>query len=152
MKIQFTIEEKNQLQELFLELGFSGVVLQGKFGANSYNVYQLLHNTTLETLQGLFIQTKKEVEALGEVNRWTAGANQKAKINNLTKWKEYIYLLIGYKQFIAEEESERIANRRAAQAKLATLTKAKEAGEIDRISKLSPEDLEKEIAAAVAAL
>lgn len=152
MKIQFTSEEQKQLQDLFLELGFAGIVLQGQLGSNSYNVYQLLHTTNIDTLQGLFIRTKKEIEALGEVNRWTAGANQKAKINNLSKWKEFIDLLIGYKQFTAEQESEKFANRRAAQAKLATLTKAKEASEIDRISKLSPEDLEKEIAAAQAAL
>ena len=34
-KIQFTSEHEKQLKDLYLELGFSGAQLNGKFGANS---------------------------------------------------------------------------------------------------------------------
>jgi HPt (histidine-containing phosphotransfer) domain-containing protein len=53
----------------------------------------------------------------------------------------------------AEEiEAERRSLRKEAQAKLGLLSKAKDAAEIDRISKLSQEDLDKEIAAIQATL
>ena len=152
MKINFTSENEKQLKDLFLDLGFSGLTLNGKFGANSYNAYQLLHNCTIETLQGLFTQTNKEINALGETNRWTSTTATQDKVKRLTKWKEYLDLLIGYKFFTAEVAAETSRKRKEAQEKLILLKGAKDAAEIKRISELDPEKLDAEIAAVEAAI
>lgn len=150
-KIQFTSEHEKQLKDLYLDLGFSGAQLNGKFGANSYNAFQLLHQTTIETLKGFKSTLKKEIEELEKEDEWTSSTSSK-KLTITKKWYDYINLLIGYKLFTAEMEATQRLLRKEGQAKLALLTKAKDTAEIERISKLSQEDLDKEIAAIQATL
>ena len=150
-KINFTPEHEKQLKDLYLELGFSGAKLEGKFGANFMSVDQLLHQTTIETLKGFKSTLKKEIEELEKEDEWTSSTSSK-KLTITKKWYDYINLLIGYKLFTAEIEAIQRLLRKEGQAKLALLTKAKDAAEIDRISKLSQEDLDKEIASIQATL
>lgn len=150
-KIQFTSEHEKQLKDLYLELGFSGAQLNGKFGANSYSADQLLHQVTIETLKGFKSTLKKEIEELEKEDEWTSSVSSK-RLTITKKWYDYVNLLIGYKLFIAENEATQRLLRKEAQAKLALLSKAKDAAEVDRISKLSQEDLDKEIAAIQATL
>ena len=147
MKVIFTSENEKQLKDLFLELGFSGATLPGKFGANSYNVMQLMHTTTIETLQGLYQNLEKEIETLGKINKWTAPAATTQRVENLKKWYNFIDLLIGYKLFTAQEQAAAEKSRKEKAQKLSILTKASEAKEIERINNLSKEELDAEIAA-----
>ena len=94
---------------------------------------------------------KKEIEELEKEDEWTFSISSK-KLIITKKWHDYVNLLIGYKLFIAETEATQRLLRKEAQAKLGLLSKAKDAAEIDRISKLSQEDLDKEIAAIQATL
>lgn len=150
-KIQFTSEHEKQLKDLYLELGFSGSKLDGKFGANSYSADQLLHQVSIETLKGFKSTLKKEIDELQKEDEWTSSISSK-KLTSSKKWYDYVNLLIGYKLSIAENEATQRLLRKEAQAKLALLSKAKDAAEVDRISKLSQEDLDKEIAAIQATL
>lgn len=150
-KIQFTSEHEKQLKDLYLELGFSGSKLDGKFGANSYSADQLLHQVSIETLKGFKSTLKKEIDELQKEDEWTSSVSSK-KLTSSKKWYDYVNLLIGYKLSIAENEATQRLLRKEAQAKLALLSKAKDAAEVDRISKLSQEDLDKEIAAIQATL
>ena len=150
-KIQFTSEHEKQLKDLYLELGFSGSKLDGKFGANSYSADQLLHQVSIETLKGFKSTLKKEIDELEKEDEWTSSVSSK-RLTVTKKWYDYVNLLIGYKLSIAENEATQRLLRKEAQAKLALLSKAKDAAEVDRISKLSQEDLDKEIAAIQATL
>ena len=151
-KINFTSEHEKQLKDLYLELGFSGAKLQGKFGANSMSADQLLHTTTIETLKGLKSIKKKEIEELEKEDEWTTGVTSSKKLSITKKWYDYVNLLIGYKLYTEQVASETRAARKAAQEKLAILTQAKDAAELKRIQSLTPEELEIEIQKASANL
>ena len=116
-KINFTEEHSNNIKALFLELGFSGEVLAGKFGANTYTVWELLHNTSITTLQGLNKNLKNEVKALEEQDEWSFSDYQQTKANKTRKWNEYVNLLIGYKKH-KEEEADKKAKLSEAKAEL----------------------------------
>lgn len=146
-KIIFTLEHEKQLKDLFLELGFSGSVTPGKFGANSYNVMQLLHTTDITTLQGMYVNLEKEINTLDKSNKWTAPVATTKRIENLKKWYNFIDLLIGYKLFTAQEIALAEQLRKEKAAKLAVMKKASEAKEIERINSLTKEEIDAEIAA-----
>ena len=151
-KINFTPEHEKQLKDLYLELGFSGAKLQGKFGANSMSADQLLHITTIETLKSFKVTLKKEIEELEKEDEWTTGVTSSKRLTITKKWYDYVNLLIGYKLYTEQVASETRAARKAAQEKLAILTQAKDAAELKRIQSLTPEELEIEIQKASANL
>lgn len=151
-KINFTSEHEKQLKDLYLELGFSGAKLQGKFGANSMSADQLLHTTTIETLKSFKVTLKKEIEELEKEDEWTTGVTSSKRLTITKKWYDYVNLLIGYKLYTEQVASEARAARKAAQEKLAILTQAKDAAELKRIQGLTPEELELEIQKASANL
>jgi hypothetical protein len=149
MKINFTSDNEKQLKDLFLELGFSGATCEGTFGANSVNVMQLMHSTTIENLQAMYQNLEKKIDTLGKVNKWTAPVATTQRVENLKKWYNFIDLLIGYKLFTAQEIATAEKSRKEKAQKLSILTKASEAKEIERINGLSKEELDAEIAALV---
>ena len=151
-KINFTPEHEKQLKDLYLELGFSGAKLQGKFGANSMSADQLLHTTTIETLKSFKVTLKKEIEELEKEDEWTTGVTSSKRLTITKKWYDYVNLLIGYKLYTEQVASEIRAARKAAQEKLAILTQAKDTAELKRIQSLTPEELEIEIQKASANL
>ena len=151
-KINFTSEHEKQLKDLYLELGFSGAKLQGKFGANVMSADQLLHVTTIETLRGLKNSTKKEIDELEKVDEWTSTPASAKTLSITKKWNDFINLLIGYKLYTEQVKVEKAEARKEAQNKLTMLTQARDAVEIKRIQSLSKEELDAEIAAAVSKL
>ena len=151
-KINFTPEHEKQLKDLYLELGFSGAKLQGKFGANVMSADQLLHVTTIETLRGLKNSTKKEIDELEKVDEWTSTPASAKTLSITKKWNDFINLLIGYKLYTEQVKVEKAEARKEAQNKLTMLTQARDAVEIKRIQSLSKEELDAEIAAAVSKL
>mgnify|MGYP001766808224 CR=1 FL=1 len=144
--INFTQENEKRLKELFLKLGFEGRTLPGKFGANSYNVLDLMHTISITTLQGLYKDLKKEVASLEETDEWSSGPAVSSKIELSTLWKEFVYLLIGYKKYQYEIISAAAEAKRNAANKLALLKRAKDAKELEEINSLSIEELNKQIA------
>lgn len=151
-KVNFTPEHEKQLKDLYLELGFSGAKLNGKFGANVMSADQLLHTTSIETLKGFKSTLKKEIDELEKEDEWTTGITSSKKLTITKKWYDYVNLLIGYKMYTEQVASEARAARKAAQEKLAILTQAKDAAELKRIQGLTPKELEIEIQKASANL
>ena len=151
-KINFTSEHEKQLKDLYLELGFSGAKLSGKFGANLMSADQLLHTTSIETLKGFKTTLKKEIDELEKEDEWTTGVTSSKRLTITKKWYDYVNLLIGYKLYTEQVASETRAARKVAQEKLAILTQAKDAAELKRIQGLTQEELDIEIAKAKSAL
>ena len=102
MKVNFTQENLERLKTLFLELGFSGKVLSGKFGANTYSVWDILHILSISSLKQANTNLKKEVVTLEEQDDWAVSSYQLAKAAETRKWQEFVNLTVGYK--LAEQE------------------------------------------------
>ena len=146
MKINFTTEHKSRLQALFLILSFNLETLSGKYGANTFNPSDLLYNASITTLQGLNKSLKKDVEALVDLDEWSATAYQAKKAQKLKDWKEFVHLLIGYKKYLAQEIANRAKIRVERERKLIVLKSIKDEAEIKALGNLSIEDLNKKIA------
>lgn len=119
-KINFTAEHEAQLKSLFVELGFNGKVLSGKFGANSYTTWQLLHQTSIPTLKTLKRTLKKEIEILEEQDEWSFSSYQAQRANETKQWYDFIHLLIGYNKH-KEALSDKNAKIAKAKAELAEM-------------------------------
>lgn len=145
-RVNFTPEHEAELKALFLELGFTGEVLQGKFGANAYTVWDCIHNLQISTLKSINVSLKKEIAALEDVDEWSSNKHQVAKANKLRKWQKFVSLCVGYKINAEQEAEEAKKNREAKAERLATLKGVKAEAEIAELKKLSVEELNKQIA------
>ena len=145
MPINFTPEHESNLRILFLELGFTGEVLTGKFGANAYTVWDCIHNLQVSTLKQINSSLKKEIAALEDVDEWSTSNKQQYKANKLRKWQAFVSLCIGYK--LKKEETVKAAKEMhdVAVERITMLKQIKNQAEIDELKKLSAEDLQKMI-------
>lgn len=143
--INFTQENETRLKTLFVELGFTGEVLSGKFGANAYTVWDMLHNLSVSTLRSLNKTLKKEVIALEEQDDWSVSQYQLQKAAKVRKWQEFVNLVIGYKLLAEEKAKESAKLRSEKERKLAVLKQLKDEAEIKALGKLSAEELQKQI-------
>ena len=144
-KINFTEENEKDLKTLFLKLGFSGRTLPGKFGANSYTVVDLLHNTAISTLRTLNGDLKKQVTTLRDQDEWSFTTHQKRKADITERWQKFINLLIGYKLRQEEKAQQRVIEKEEAARKLGNLLQIKDELELKKLGKMSLKDIKKEI-------
>ena len=145
MKVNFIQKNEKELKALFLELGFSGYVLAGKFGANSFTVWDLLHNTSIDTLRSLNRNLKKEVTELRDQDEWSFTPHQKAKAAKTEKWQKFINLLIGFKIKKDQDSGEASRKRMENTKRLAMLKGLKLKAEIDELGDLTPSELQAQI-------
>ena len=145
-KITFTKEHEERLKALFLELGFTGHVLTGKFGANSYSVWDVLHNLDNNTLTFLNTNLKKEVSVLEETDDWNVSEKQSKKASQTRKWQEFVNLVRGYKLYNAELAENEKQMKIAKQERLALLKHMKGEAEVKALGALTVEELDKQIA------
>lgn len=122
MKKEFTAENLQKLKELYTDFSFRGEVLDGKFGANTLNPFELLTQTTVSTLRSLFAQTKKLAQATSELDEWSLTEHQLAKQKGFEAWAEFLNLLIGFR--LSEET--RIENEKKARKVKSELAELKE--------------------------
>lgn len=138
-KINFTKEHLDKLKELAVKMLFSGNVVAGAMGT-SLTIYDLFHNTTINTLITINGNLKREIEKISNLDEWSMNDYQQRKLEATKQIQELINLLIGYKKNQAEVEADKtkLKELKAKQAEL-------------KESTLTPEDrlkaLEKEIAA-----
>lgn len=109
MQKEFTSDNLSRLKELYVQFSFSGEQLEGKFGANSFNPFQLLCQTELTTLENLFTTANAAAEAIATKSRWRMTNDQLSKQSRYKLWAEFLDLLIGYK--LNEEEKARTAKK-----------------------------------------
>jgi hypothetical protein len=116
-KINFTTENETRLKVLFVELGFTKEVLSGKFGANTYTVWDVLHLLQLDTLEFLYNNLEKEIEVVQKKgrNKWLETNTATKKVEKLSKWYEFVDLVLGYKMYQAEvgKKASKLAEARA---------------------------------------
>lgn len=141
MKVNFTKEHFNQMCNYLISMLITNTVVTTKMGT-PLNVVELLHTTTIKTLNGIRIFITKQISNLENEDEWVATESTQTKLENLKNLKEAINLIIGYKRYNLEvEEAKR--QRVELEAKLAELKESQKTP-ADRIKEIEDElkDLE----------
>ena len=110
-KINFTQEHFEKLKAYAVEMLFTQETVTTKLG-QTLNIVELLHTTTINTLNGIRLQLAKEIEAIENQDEWVSGETSQRKLENLKAKKELVNLIIGYKRFTQEQTE--IARERAS--------------------------------------
>lgn len=103
-KINFTKEHFNKLQVLAVEMLFTGECITTKMGS-VLNIVDLLHTTTVGTLNDIRLTFSKQIEKLENTDEWVADDTTQTKLEAAKKHKELVNLIIGYKRFLLEREA-----------------------------------------------
>ena len=139
-KINFTKEHFDKMCEGVLEMVLDNKVISTKMGT-PLNAIELLHTTTLGTLNSIRVSLGKQIDTLETQDEWVADGYSQTKLESLKSMKETVNLIIGYKRYQLEQEE--IANkRRELETKLSQLKE----------SQKTPEDKIKEIESALSEL
>lgn len=109
-KINFTQEHFEKLKAYAVEMLFTQETVTTKLG-QTLNIVELLHTTTINTLNGIRLQLGKEIETIENQDEWVSGETSQRKLENLKAKKELVNLIIGYKRFVQEQTE--IARERA---------------------------------------
>lgn len=139
-KINFTQDHFAQMQHLLLRMLMSNATITTKLGGE-LNVVELLHTTTINTLNSIRLSLAKHIENLENNDEWLADNASQEALDKAKAQKELVNLIIGYKRFILEKEE--IKKKKAIlETKLAEL----------RESQKTPEDKVKELETELAGL
>ena len=138
-KINFTPTHFERMKELAVEMLLDNEVIVGKLG-QQFNIVDLIHTTTINTLNSMRVGMAKAIENLENADEWVDSANQE-KIGKLTRQKELVNLIIGYKRYLLEQQETSELKKQLKK----TLADLKE-------SQKTPEDKIKEIEAQLAEL
>lgn len=103
-QINFTKEHLTQLQTSLMQLMFKNQTIKGMMGT-TINAHQLLNETSIKTLQQLYIATSKDIENQSKLDRWSMTNYQQTKLDDLKSTAELLDLLIGYKKSEALREA-----------------------------------------------
>jgi len=139
-KINFTKEHYNKLLQLAAWMLMGNITITTKMGT-VLNIVELLHTTTIQTLNNIRLSLGKAIETLENQDEWVAETASQSKLAVLKNQKELVNLIIGWKRFNLEAE-ENAQKKRELTAKLNQLKE----------STKSPEDKIKELEAEIASL
>jgi hypothetical protein len=106
-KINFTPEHESRLKELALKFLFLGVIFQGIVNTN-LTLWALIHDVTIQTLQRLLGNMKREIKGIEDLDRWSLTRHQELKLGRIKEQYEFVDLLIGYKMKQKELEEQRL--------------------------------------------
>ena len=109
-KINFTKQHQARMEELAILLLLAGTVIKGVMGTK-INVFQLLHETTISSLQTILSNLRREIDKIKTLDRWSLTNYQEQKMVDLEVQYEFVDLLIGYKKRQAEIENDRVKIR-----------------------------------------
>lgn len=139
-KVNFTKEHYAKMKELAFAMLVSNDAISTKMG-QPLNIVDLMHTTTINTLNNVRIALGKQIEDLEKQDEWVATDHQQEKLEALKKKKDLVNLVIGWKRYNLE-----LAETKALQKDLkAQLDELKE-------SQKTPEDRIKELEAKLASL
>lgn len=139
-KVNFTKEHYARMKELAFAMLVANEAISTKIG-QPLNIVDLMHTTTINTLNSVRIALGKQIEDLEKQDEWIATDYQQEKLEALKKKKDLVNLIIGWKRYNLE-----LAETKALQKDLkAQLDELKE-------SQKTPEDKIKEIEAKLASL
>lgn len=132
-KINFTKEHFEKLKTLAVEMLLSNGVIFTKLG-QSLNIVELIHTTTINTLNNIRLSIAKSIENLENQDEWVASSSSQSMLDDLKRKKELVNLIIGYKRWKAEKvETER--QRRELNEQLKALKESQKTPE-DKIKEL----------------
>lgn len=119
MKVNFTETNMARLKELAIEMLLNNGIVSTKIG-QVLNVSDLLHTTTINTLNSIKNSIKKRIETLEGADEWTVEVDTQREIGNLKKDAELVNLIIGYKRY-TQEVAENHAKKRELEKQLHNL-------------------------------
>jgi predicted nucleic acid-binding Zn-ribbon protein len=139
-KINFTKEHYVKMSGLAFAMLVNNETISSKMG-QPLNIVELMHTTTVQTLNDMRLNIGKQIEKLESQDEWVSTDNAQERLEKLKKQKELLNLLIGWKRKKLEIEE--------AQYKKRTLT--------EQLNKLkeeqkTPEDRIKELEEQLAGL
>lgn len=135
-KINFTQDHFAQMQHLLLGMLMSNTTVTTKLGGE-LNVVELLHTTTINTLNSIRLSLSKHIENLESKDEWIADNTSQEALDKAKTQKELVNLIIGYKRYMLEREETK-RKRAAIEAKLAELKESQKTPE-DKIKELETE-------------
>lgn len=135
-KINFTQDHFAQMQHLLLGMLMSNTTITTKLGGE-LNVVELLHTTTINTLNSIRLGLSKHIENLESKDEWIADNASQEALDKAKAQKELVNLIIGYKRYMLEREETK-RKKAALEAKLAELKESQKTPE-DKIKELEAE-------------
>lgn len=106
-KINFTKEHKEKLLELAMIMLLENEVISTRLG-QPITVVDLLHNTSINTLNSVRLSLSKKVENLENEDEWAASQGSQIELEVAKRQKELVNLVIGYKRNQVYQESVRV--------------------------------------------
>jgi chromosome segregation ATPase len=139
-KVRFTKEHYVKMSSLAFAMLIANETISTKMG-QPLNIVDLLHTTTIGTLNDIRLGLAKQIEKLESQDEWVASDYTQEKLESLKKQKELVNLIIGWKRYKLEAEE----------------TKRKKAELTEQLKNLkestkTPEDRIKELEAQLAGL
>lgn len=139
-KINFTKEHFEKMKTLAVDMLLNNESVTTKMG-QVLNISELLHTTTISTLNNIRLSLAKKIEDAESKDEWVSDASDSKYLDLLRKQKELVNLIIGWKRYNLEQNE--IASKRETLKD--ELNKLKE-------SQKTPEDKIKELEAQLAEL
>lgn len=133
MAINFTKEHYAKLKELAFDMLVSNDTIPTKLG-QSLTVLELMHTTTINTLNGLKQQIAKQIDNLENQDEWASSEHLQSKLDKLKARKELVNLIVGWKRY-SEEREELSAKKEELSIQLKKLKEAQKTPE-ERIKEL----------------
>ena len=139
-KVNFKKEHFDKMKSLALTFLLDNKVVCNKFN-QPINIVELLHCTTINSLNTIRLSLTKQIEALESQDEWASSSVSQVKLDSIKEAKELVNLIIGYKRHLVEVEE--IAEKRESLSR--ELESLKE-------SQKTPEDKIKELEAELSSL
>lgn len=107
MKVNFTKEHFDKMQGLLLTMLLNNGTIVSSMG-QTINVVELLHTTTINTLNGIRLSISRKIERMENEDEWVSSSYKQSELDQLKNSKELVNLIIGYKRYKLEvQESEK---------------------------------------------
>ena len=138
MKINFKKEHFDKLKELAVKTLLNNDIIVGRLG-NPINIVELIHGTTINSLNQIRLSLTKRIESLEGKDEWAVDDSNQVALEKAKEQKDLVNLIIGYKRY-KQEVADNKASKKALQEQLIELKE----------SQKTPEDKIKEIEAQLA--
>lgn len=108
-RINFTPEHLTRLKELSIDFLFNNKVIYSRLG-NPMNIYELLHLTTINSLNNIRQECKSLVRRIEDKDEWIVCDS--IALKEAKESEELVNLIIGYKRY--QNEQNAILKKKAA--------------------------------------
>ena len=103
-KINFTKEHLEKMKRLAVDMLLKNESVTTKMG-QVLNISELMHTTTVNTLNSIKSQLKEKITKAEEKDEWAATEKDSKYLEMLKNQKELIHLIVGWKRYNMEQAS-----------------------------------------------